>query len=99
MPSGLREDLQHRQTGPTSIGAAACPQLTRRKFEVGERRLRAWSFDAVAVALGVSATTVKTCRNHVFERLGIRHRHELFAPVVQFTEASSAERARGPKRW
>lgn len=39
--------------------------------------------DGIAADLGLSASPVKTCRNRAFARLDIRHRHQLFALMVE----------------
>ena len=53
--------------------------LPKRESEVCKRPLRGWTYDGVAVDLGISAGTVKTYRDRAFARLGIHHRNELFA--------------------
>jgi len=53
--------------------------LPRREREVCERLLRGWTHEGIAADLGISAGTVKTYRDRAFERLGVRHRNELFA--------------------
>lgn len=60
----------------TSLGS-----LTKREREVCERLLKGWTYDGIAVDMGVSPGTVKTYRNRAFERLGINHRNQLFALV------------------
>lgn len=57
--------------------------LTRRERDVCERLLRGWTYEGIAVDMGVSAGTVKTYRNRAFERLGIHHRNQLFALVTR----------------
>lgn len=57
--------------------------LPRREREVCERLLRGWTHDGIAADLQLSATTVKTYRDRAFDRLGIHHRNELFALVMQ----------------
>ena len=53
--------------------------LPKRESEVCKRLLRGWTYDGVAVDLGISSGTVKTYRDRAFERLGIHHRNKLFA--------------------
>ncbi len=55
-----------------------CPDLTPRERDVCARLARGLTYDGIAVDLGISATTAKTYRNRAFQRLGIRHRNELF---------------------
>jgi DNA-binding CsgD family transcriptional regulator len=70
------------------VGFAACAAdavfegLTRREREVCERMLKGWTYDGIAMDLGVSAGTVKTYRDRAFDRLGIHHRNELFALMI-----------------
>lgn len=70
------------------VGAAECASdsifegLTRREREVCDRMLKGWTYDGIAVDLGVSAQTVKTYRDRAFDRLGIHHRNELFALMI-----------------
>jgi DNA-binding CsgD family transcriptional regulator len=70
------------------VGAVECAAdtvlegLTRRERDVCERMLKGWTYDGIAVDLGVSAGTVKTYRDRAFDRLGIHHRNELFALVI-----------------
>jgi DNA-binding CsgD family transcriptional regulator len=61
--------------------SALC-KLPRREREVCERLLRGWTYDGIAVDLGISAGTVKTYRDRAFERLQLHHRNELFALVL-----------------
>lgn len=58
---------------------AECPGLTTRELDVCERLLRGWSYDGIALDLGVSLATVKTYRARAFGRLGLHFRSELFA--------------------
>lgn len=53
--------------------------LPKRESEVCKRLLRGWTYDGVAVDLGISSGTVKTYRDRAFDRLGIHHGIELFA--------------------
>lgn len=55
------------------------PRLTERELEVCDGLLKGWTFDGIAVHLGVSASTVKTYRDRAFRTLGISHRHQLYA--------------------
>ncbi len=64
---------------PQSQVLAALP---RREREVCERMLKGWTHEGIAADLGLSAATVKTYRDRAFDRLGIRHRNELFALVA-----------------
>lgn len=66
--------------------------LTSREREVCERLLKGWTHDGVAADLGLSPTTVKTYRDRAFERLGIRHRHQLFALVLDDAQDEIAPR-------
>ncbi len=64
--------------------------LPRRERQVCDRLLLGWTHDGVAADLAISATTVRTYRDRAFERLGIRHRNELFALALAW--AGQAER-------
>jgi DNA-binding NarL/FixJ family response regulator len=55
------------------------PRLTERELQVCAGLLRGWTFDGIAVHLGVSASTVKTYRDRAFRTLGISHRNQLYA--------------------
>jgi len=57
--------------------------LPRREREVCDRMLRGWTYDGIAIDLGLSANTVKTYRGRAFEKLGIHHRSELFALMLE----------------
>ena len=57
--------------------------LPRREREVCDRMLKGWTYDGIAADLGLSAGTVKTYRDRAFDRLGINHRNQLFALLVQ----------------
>lgn len=70
-----------------------CPTLTRRELEVCERLLRGWTYEGIAVDLGLSPASVKTYRNRAFDRLGIHFRNELFALVAH----DSARRLVSPR--
>ncbi|MFT3956343.1 MAG: helix-turn-helix transcriptional regulator [Piscinibacter sp.] len=59
-----------------------CPALTARELEVCEGMLRGWTFDGIAAQIGVSPLTVKTYRNRAFRRLGLQHRSQLFALLM-----------------
>lgn len=60
-----------------------CPDMTARERQVCDRLLKGWTHDGIAADLGVAARTVKTYRDRAFSRLGIHHRHQLFALVDQ----------------
>jgi DNA-binding CsgD family transcriptional regulator len=68
-------------SGPQSYPDLVLGGLTKREREVCDRMLKGWTYDGIAVDLGVSAGTVKTYRDRAFDRLGIHHRNELFALV------------------
>jgi len=55
--------------------------LTGRERDVCDRILKGWTHEGIAVDLRLSPATVKTYRDRAFERLGIRHRSELFALI------------------
>ena len=59
--------------------------LPKRESEVCKRLLRGWTYDGVAVDLGISSGTVKTYRDRAFDRLGIHHRNELFALALAWS--------------
>ncbi len=76
--------VRHLVLQPAAVPAVdAFATLTRREREVCERLLRGWTHDGIAADLQLSAATVKTYRDRAFERLGIHHRHELFALALQ----------------
>jgi DNA-binding CsgD family transcriptional regulator len=79
---------------------AVLAALPRRESEVCERLLRGWTHDGVAADLGISPTTVKTYRDRAFERLGIHHRHQLFALALDEVAQSTPRRtdAAGDRR-
>lgn len=56
--------------------------LPRREREVCERLLRGWTHDGIGADLKLAPTTIKTYRDRAFDRLGIHHRNELFALVM-----------------
>lgn len=64
-------------------------RLTGRERDVCERLLKAWTHEGIAADLGLSPATVKTYRDRAFERLGIRHRNELFALVAGSLDTST----------
>ena len=70
-------------TGPRANAQGVLGSLPRREREVCERLLRGWTHDGVAADLQLSPATVKTYRDRAFERLGIHHRHELFALAMK----------------
>lgn len=59
-----------------------CPALTARELDVCERLCRGWTYDGIALDLGLSVPTVKTYRTRAFDRLGIHFRNELFSIVA-----------------
>ena len=59
------------------------PTLTPRELDVCERLLRGWTYDGIALDLGLSATSVKTYRARAFDRLGIHFRNELVALALR----------------
>lgn len=68
--------------GTPAAAGTVLAGLTRRERDVCERMLKGWTYDGIAVDLGVSPGTVKTYRDRAFDRLGIHHRNELFALVA-----------------
>jgi DNA-binding CsgD family transcriptional regulator len=85
---------------PDAPRPAVLAALPRRESEVCERLLRGWTHDGVAADLGISPTTVKTYRDRAFERLGIHHRHQLFALALDEVAQSTPRRtdAAGDRR-
>ena len=77
----VRRHLEFASPAPAAA-ESVLGGLPRREREVCERLLKAWTYDGIAVDLGVSPGTVKTYRNRAFDRLGIHHRNELFALVA-----------------
>lgn len=76
--------LRHVELHPQAAPAVpAFEALTRRERDVCERLLRGWTHDGIAADLRLSPATVKTYRDRAFERLGIHHRHELFALALR----------------
>ncbi len=72
------------------VGTAGVPAslsvlsgLTPREHEVCARLLKGWTHEGIAADLQLSAATVKTYRDRAFRRLGIHHRNELFALVLE----------------
>lgn len=65
--------------GPQDPWGRVCPGMTVRERQVCDRLLKGWTHDGIAADLGVTARTVKTYRDRAFARLGIHHRHQLFA--------------------
>lgn len=55
------------------------PRLTERELDVCAGLLQGWTFEGIAVHLGVAPATVKTYRDRAFRTLGISHRHQLYA--------------------
>jgi len=73
---------KHAQWGrPHDPWAALAPDMTVRERQVCDRLLLGWTHDGVAADLGITARTVKTYRDRAFARLGVHHRHQLFALV------------------
>lgn len=64
--------------------------LPKRESEVCMRLLRGWTYDGLAVDLGISAGTVETYCDRAFERLGIHHRNELFALALAWSSQPPA---------
>jgi DNA-binding CsgD family transcriptional regulator len=77
--TAARGEAVTQATDATAVLRNRCPALTGRELEVCDRLLRGWTYEGIAVDLGLSATTIKTYRNRAFERLGIHFRNELFA--------------------
>lgn len=75
----LRGETPAQACDARAAMARACPALTPRELDVCERLLKGWSYDGVAVDMGLSVATVKTYRARAFERLGLHFRSELFA--------------------
>ena len=82
----------HIQLSAAPADADDSPKLTgplqglpKREREVCERLLRGWTYDGVAVDLGISSGTVKAYRDRAFDRLGIHHRNELFALALAWS--------------
>jgi DNA-binding CsgD family transcriptional regulator len=67
------------ETAAEDRSSAWLDGLPRREREVCERLLKGWTHAGIAVDLGLSDGTVKTYRDRAFERLGVRHRNELYA--------------------
>lgn len=91
----------HIQLTEAATDADDSPKLTgllaglpKREREVSERLLRGWTYDGVAIDLGISSGTVKTYRDRAFDRLGIHHRNELFALALAWSEQPLAANAR-----
>lgn len=63
----------------TGAATTVLSTLPLRERQVCERMLKGWTYDGVASDLQISPTTVKTYRDRAFDKLGIRHRNELFA--------------------
>lgn len=61
---------------------ACFPTLTARELDVCEGILRGWTYDGIAVDLGLTPASVKTYRNRAFDRLGIHYRSQLFALLM-----------------
>jgi DNA-binding CsgD family transcriptional regulator len=80
---------RHLALRPVAQQRGVLDVLPRREREVCDRLLRGWTHDGVAVDLKLSPTTVKTYRDRAFERLGIHHRHELFALVMKESGAGA----------
>lgn len=66
----------YRQSQPA---AGVLERLPPRERAVCERMLKGWTHEGIAADLGISAGAVKTYRDRAFEKLGVRHRNELFA--------------------
>ncbi len=60
------------------------PALTRREREVCARTLIGMTAEAIAIALdlGIGATTVLTYRRRAYERYGISTAHEMIAKIL-----------------
>lgn len=71
--------VRHLTLRPSESAIDVFQSLTRREREVCERLLRGWTHDGIAADLQLGASTIKTYRDRAFSRLGIHHRHELFA--------------------
>jgi DNA-binding CsgD family transcriptional regulator len=78
--------LKRVSQNPASIARLVllerCPALTARELDVCERLCRGWTYDGIALDLGLSVPSVKTYRARAFDRLGIHFRNELFSIVV-----------------
>lgn len=72
-------------------GAFPLEGLPRREREVCERLLRGLTYDGIGADLGLSANTVKTYRDRAFERLGIHHRSELYALMLEFRPRANSQ--------
>jgi DNA-binding CsgD family transcriptional regulator len=70
-------------TVPAEPAAPLLDALTPREREVCTRLLKGWTHEGIAADLQLSAATVKTYRDRAFRRLGIHHRNELFALVLE----------------
>lgn len=86
----------HIQLSGTAAAAGEAPAFTdplsglpKREREVCERLLRGWTYEGVAIDLGISPGTVKTYRDRAFERLGLHHRNELFALALAWSNQPS----------
>ena len=62
--------------GPAATALSALPLRER---QVCERMLKGWTHEGISADLQISPATVKTYRDRAFDKLGIRHRNELFA--------------------
>jgi DNA-binding CsgD family transcriptional regulator len=79
---------KHAQWGrPHDPWRTLAADLTVRERQVCDRLLQGWTHDGIAADLGITARTVKTYRDRAFVRLGIHHRHQLFALVGQCSGA------------
>ena len=72
--------------------------LPKRESDVCKRLLRGWTYDGVAIDLGISSGTAKTYRNRAFDRLGIHHRNELFALALAWSSQPLAMDDRADRR-
>lgn len=73
---------RHLALAPSSNAESILGVLPRREREVCERLLRGWTHAGIAADLKVAPTTIKTYRDRAFDRLGIHHRNELFALMM-----------------
>jgi DNA-binding CsgD family transcriptional regulator len=70
-------------------------RLTQRESEIVSLVLRGHSSEAIGVALGITAGTVKIHRKNIYAKLGIGSQAELFS---LFVHARSGDRAQGELR-
>ena len=83
LSSVLRHLALTGDAGPLNTALGALPLRER---QVCERMLKGWTHEGISADLGISPATVKTYRDRAFDKLGIRHRNELFALVTGHLE-------------